>query len=151
MTSETLKSPSSENEVSKNKLNYLWLNGERVTGIEGLQLFEDCRQLQQLPAIRQEQRDEQNNIINAALKEYTEESICNNWASIISRAKDYFSEQGYCVIKQDKVSVEFRDPEEINMKFTLQENIFAGKRKLTVADLWKIHRQRKIRQQRRFL
>lgn len=151
MTTEISNSPALQVYVDKNKLNYLWLNGERVTGIEGLQLFEDCRQMQQLPAIRQEQRDELNSIINAALEDYTEEGICNNWASLISTAKDYFSEQGYCVISQDKVSVEFRKPAGLNMKSSLQENTFPGNRKLTAADLWKIHQQRKIRQKRRFI
>lgn len=151
MTSETIKSTSSENEVSKNKLNYLWLNGERVTGIEGLQLFEDCRQMVQLPEISKGQIEELNSIISAALEEYTEESICSNWSSLVATIKDYFSEQGYCVIKQDKVSVEFRKPVESNFQTALSKKLFAGNGLLTAADLWNIHKQRRVRFQRKFL
>ena len=151
MTAEIIKSPLLENDVRKNKLNYLWLNGERVTGIEGLQIFKDCRQMPQLPEIRNGQIDELNSIINAALKEYTEESICPNWVSLISTVKDYFSEQGYCVIKQDKVSIEFRKPGEPNFQTALNKKVFAGNGTLTAADLWNIHKQRRVRFQRKFI
>jgi hypothetical protein len=149
MTTEIVKSP--QLKVDETKLNYLWLNGERVIGIEGLEIFEDCRQLQQLPAIRKEQRDELNSIINTTLERYAEEGICNHWSGLVTKAKEYFSEQGYCVIKNDKIKIDLRQQVEIVADPIVQEAAEANGNIFTVADLWNIHRNRRVRVLRRFL
>ncbi len=138
---------------TKKKINYLWLNGERVIGIEGLEIFEDCKQLNHLPVINKEQRDELNNIINSTLERYAEEGICNYWPCLVTKAKEYFSEQGYCVIKQDKIKIELRQSVEVlSASFSAEEvtGKIAG-RSLTVAGLWHIQRLGKTRSQRRFI
>lgn len=153
MKKETLKQPALQIDTTENKINYLWLNGERVIGIEGLEIFEDCRQLHHLPAINEEQREELNSIINSTLERYAEEGICNYWPRLVTKAKDYFSEQGYCVIKQDKIKIELRQSVEVvSQSFAAAvvtekntESVF------TAADLWNIHRLRRVRLQRRYL
>ena len=152
MKTGTLNSPALQVEGSENKINYLWLNGERVIGIEGLEIFEDCRQLHHLPVIKEEQRDELNSIINSTLQRYAEEGICDYWPCLVTKAKEYFSEQGYCVIKQQKIKIELRQSvevithvfEEVRTERTIE-------RHLTVADLWNIHRMHRVRSQRRFI
>lgn len=149
MTIEIVKSP--ELKVDENKLNYLWLNGERVIGIEGLEIFEDCRQLQQLPAIKKEQLDELNSIINTTLERYAEEGICNHWPGLVTKAKEFFSEQGYCVKKNDKIKIDLRQQVELTAEPIVQETAETRGNLFTSADLWNIHRNRRVRALRRFL
>jgi hypothetical protein len=152
MRTETLKSPALQVDVTENKINYLWLNGERVLGIEGLEIFEDCRQLHHLPAIKEEQRDELNSIINSTLERYAEEGIYNYWPRLVTKAKDYFSEQGYCVIKQDKIKIELRQAVEVVSQSFAAEVVTEKNTEgvFTAADLWNIHRLRRVRLQRRY-
>ncbi len=150
MTTETLISPGFK--TAENKINYLWLNGERVIGIQGLEIFEDCEQLQHMPGIREEQRDALNRIINASLEKYAEEGICNYWPSLIATTKKYFSEQGYCVVKKDEVAVDLRQRVNLSQYFVEKQGMIKNNASpLTVADLWNIHRQRKVRLQRRYI
>ena len=154
MKTETLKQPALQIDVTENKINYLWLNGERVIGIEGLEIFEDCRQVHHLPAIKEEQRYELNSIINSTLQRYAEEGICNYWPCLVTKAKDYFSEQGYCVIKQDKIKIGLRQSVEVEStsfpREEMTDNNTQG-RILTAAGLWNIHRLRRVRSQRRYI
>ncbi|HAO46299.1 MAG TPA: hypothetical protein PLZ45_02745 [Ferruginibacter sp.] len=151
MKTELLASHPSKTEETT--FSYLWLNGERVIGIEGLEIFEDCRQLHQLPGIKKEQREELNAIINASLERYAEEGICDYWPCLVSKAKEYFSGQGYCVIKKDKVTIDLRQQVELSATTFApeQEANPASRRLLTVADLWNIQRMVKMRTQRRYI
>ena len=149
MKIELLTQPELKKEETK--LSYLWLNGERVIGIEGLEIFEDCRQLQQLPAIRKEQRDELNSIINTTLERYAEEGICNYWPRLVTKAKEYFSGQGYCVIKNDKIKIDLRQQVELTADSIVLEAAETHSSIFTVADLWNIRRNRRVRVLRRFL
>lgn len=153
MTTGKLTSPALQVELNQNKINYLWLNGERVIGIEGLEIFEDCKQLHHLPAIKKEQRDELNSIINSTLERYAEEGICNCWPCLVTKAKEYFSEQGYCVIKQDKIKIEIRQSVDVVSESFSAAEVTGEKagRSLTVADLWHIQRLGRVRLQRRFI
>jgi hypothetical protein len=151
MTTEILNSTDVKVELNENKINYLWLNGERVIGIKGLQVFEDCGQVTQTSAIRKEQIDALNNIINATLEKQAEEGICNNWSSLITAAKNYLSEVGYCVINGERVTIDLRKPVEVNFESFANKNTSIANRILTAADLWKIYQGRKVRQQRIFL
>lgn len=149
MKTETKTSPALKKEVNENKINYLWLNGERVTGIEGLEISEDCKQLHRLPAIEKEQRDELNGIIHSALETYTEEGICNDWPSLATKAKEYFSEKGYCVTSQGEIKFELRQSVEVTTSSSFGKT---GAAKIfTQADLWNIHRMRRARLQRRYI
>lgn len=151
MTTEILNSTDVKVGLTENKINYLWLNGERIIGIEGLQIFENCGQLEQSPAIKKEQIDVLNSIINATLEKFAEEGICNDWASLIKSAKNYLSATGYCVNYMDKVTVDLRKPVEVDLASLVAEKSVIVNRSLTAADLWKIYQDKKIRQQRRFL
>ncbi|MGB4845527.1 MAG: hypothetical protein WBP16_13750 [Ferruginibacter sp.] len=151
MTTEILNSTDVKVGLTENKINYLWLNGERIIGIEGLQIFENCGQLEQPPAIKKEQIDVLNSIINATLEKFAEEGICNDWASLIKSAKNYLSATGYCVNYMDKVTVDLRKPVEVDLASLVAEKSVIVNRSLTAADLWKIYQDKKIRQQRRFL
>jgi len=151
MTTEILNSTDVKVELNENKINYLWLNGERVIGIEGLQIFENCGQLEQALAIKQEQIDVLNSIINTTLDKYAEEGICNDWSSLIKSAKNYLSATGYCVNYMDKVTIDLKRPVEVNIRSLLTEKSTITNRSLTAADLWKIYQNRKQWQQRRFL
>lgn len=151
MKIETPTSPAPKAGVNENKINYLWLGGERVIGIEGLQIFEDCRQLKQLPSINKEQRDELDSIINTTLERYVEEGICDYWPNLVKTAKEYFSGQGYCLIKNDKIKIDLRQQVELTADPIVQEAAEIPGNIFTVADLWNIHRNRRVRALRRFL
>ncbi len=151
MKTETLTSPAPKVGVNENKINYLWLNGERVIGIEGLEIFEDCRQLKQLPSINKEQRNELNSIINTTMERYAEEGICDYWPRLVTKAKEYFSEQGYCVIKNDKIKIDLRQQVEQTADPIILEATETHSNIFTVVDLWNIHRNRRVRALRRFL
>ena len=148
MTNELVQST---NIVSgQTKLNYLWLNGERVLGIEGLQLFEDCRLLHQVPVIREEQRSALNNIINATLEKNCEEGLCNYWPSLVEAARNYFSGQGYYVAG-NKISLDLREKVELILEQPVEDLAPVTGKVLTVADLWHIQRLRRERNLRRYI
>lgn len=149
MKTELLTQPELKKEETK--LSYLWLNGERVIGIEGLEIFEDCRQLKQLPSINKEQRDELNSIINTTMERYAEEGICDYWPHLVKTAKEYFSGQGYCLIKNDKIKIDLRQQVELTADPMVQEAAEIPGNIFTVADLWNIHRNRRVRALRKFL
>lgn len=151
MITEILNSTDVKVELNENKINYLWLNGERVIGIKGLQVFEDCGQVTQTPAIRKEQIDALNSLINATLEKQAEEGIYNNWSSLITAAKNYLSEMGYCVINGERVIIDLRKPVEVNFESFTNANTSISNRVLTAADLWKIYQGRKVIHPRRFL
>ena len=146
MQTELLQAP--ELLTGENRINYLWLNGERVIGIEGLEISQDCRLLNHMPNIHKEHREGLNNIINEQLDAYCKEGICNDWLFIVEKAKTYLSDLGYCV-KGNKISLELRQKVELTLgpvaKAAVTERIF------TVADIWDIRRQGKVRVTRKFL
>jgi hypothetical protein len=131
-----------------NRINYLWLNGERVIGIEGLEISQDCRLLSHMPDLQKEHRESLNSIINAALDKYCEEGICNDWAFIVEKAKTYLSDLGYCV-KGNKISLELRQKIELTLDPVVKATVTG--RTFTVADIWDIRRHGKVRVTRKFL
>ncbi len=149
MKTELQTQPELKKEVTK--LSYLWLNGDRVIGIEGLGIFEDCRQLQQIPVFKKEQRDELNSIINTTLERYAEEGICNYRPCLVTKVKEYFSGQGYCVIKNGKIKIDLWQQVELTADPIVQEAAEIPGNIFTVADLWNIHRNRRVRGLRKFL
>lgn len=153
MRTETKTPPVLKAGIKENEISYLWLNGERVKGIEGLEIFEDCRQLHQLPGIKEEQRTALNGILDSTLEKCAEEGVCSDWPSLVSAAKEFFSEQGYCVIKHDRAKIDLRQPGELTARSSLEERavIRNAVRVMTAADLWNIHRLGRVRRQRRFI
>lgn len=149
MIKEKSASTALQVDANENKISYLWLNGERVIGIEGLEIFKDCKQLHQLPAIEKNQRDELNNIINDTLQRYAEDGICDYWPSLVTKAKEYFSEKGYCVTSQGRIEIELRQSIEIATPYSFEKK--AAEKMFTQADLWNIHRMRRVRLQRRYI
>jgi hypothetical protein len=149
MKTETKISPALKEEVNENKINYLWLNGERVTGIEGLEIFEDCKQLHHLPAIDNKQRNELNSIVHSALERYEEEGICNYWPCLAAKAKEYFSKKGYCVTSQGEIKFELRQSVEVTTPSSFGKTGTA--KVFTQANLWNIHRMRRVRLPRRYI
>lgn len=134
-----------------NNVNYLWLNGEKVIGVKGLQVFEDCKQLYQMPDLSKEQIDTLNSIIDSTLEKNAEEGICNNWTSIVEAAGDFLSEKGYCVVKEDKITVELRKKVEVEFQPKNNQKVLVNGKSLTAADLWNIYQQRRTRQLRKFI
>lgn len=151
MKTETPTSPAPKAGVNENKINYLWLGGERVIGIEGLEIFEDCRQMHQLPVIEKEQRDELNSIINITVERYTEEGIYDYLPGLVTKTMDYFSEKGYCVTSEGKIKIELRQSIEVVSPSFSEKSQKRTERFLTVADLWHIQRHGRVRLQRRFI
>lgn len=132
------------------KLSYLWLNGKRVIGIEGLEIFQNCRLMNHVPVIDKEHRDALNSIIDATLEKYCEEGICNYWPGLVEKTKAYFSKQGY-IVKGDKISLDLRQKVELILDPVAEAAMQPRQNIFTSADLWNIQRNRRARILRRFI
>ncbi len=147
MKTETL----SLNEVhaGRTAFNYLWLNGQRVIGIKGLEIFESCDKLYTVKDLNNEQKESLNLILQETLEKDAIEGISDQLPRLVTKAKEYISGQGYCVVKQDKVTIELRQ----TIDLFSPSNGIKNERKdaLTVAGLWDIHRQRRTRLTRKFI
>ena len=88
-------------DIDDDKLLYLLLDGERVIGTAGLEIFDDCALLRSVSVTKEEQGKGYGRFINEAIENYTKESGINCLYLLTTTAKDFFDKQGYCVIKRE--------------------------------------------------
>ncbi len=87
-------------DIDEDKLLYLLLDGERVIGTAGLEIFEDCALLRSVSVVKEEQGKGYGNFLNSAIENYAAESGIGCLYLLTTTAKDFFDKQGYCVINR---------------------------------------------------
>jgi amino-acid N-acetyltransferase len=89
-------------DIDDDKLLYLLVNGEKIIGTAGLEIFNDCALLRSVSVIKEEQGKGYGKVINEQLENYAKESGINCLYLLTTTAKDFFDKQGYCVIKREE-------------------------------------------------
>lgn len=85
-------------DITEDTLLYVLLDGEKMTGTAGLEIFDDCALLRSISVIKEEQGKGLGRIINDGMEKYAKESGINCLYLITTTAKDFFYRQGYCAI-----------------------------------------------------
>ena len=88
-------------DIDDDKLIYLLIDGERVIGTAGLEIFDDCALLRSISVIKEEQEKGYGRFINEAMENYTYESGTNCLYLLTGTTKDFFDKQRYGVIKRE--------------------------------------------------
>ena len=78
------------------------MDGEKIIGTAGLEIFEDCALLRSVSVIKEEQGKGYGKLINGEIEKYVKESGINCLYLLTTTAKDFFDKQGYCVIKREE-------------------------------------------------
>ena len=89
-------------DIDDDKLLYLLMDGEKIIGTAGLEIFEDCALLRSVSVIKEEQGKGYGKVINEQIEKYVKESGINCLYLLTATAKDFFDKQGYCVIKREE-------------------------------------------------
>ena len=85
-------------DITEDTLLYVLLDGEKMIGTAGLEIFDDCALLRSVSVIKEEQGKGLGSIINDGMEKYAKESGINCLYLITTTAKDFFDRQGYCAI-----------------------------------------------------
>ena len=88
-------------DIDEDKLLYLLLDGERVIGTAGLEIFEDCALLRSVSLAKEEQGKGYGIFLNTAIENYVAESGISCLYLLTTTAKDFFDKQGYCAISRE--------------------------------------------------
>jgi amino-acid N-acetyltransferase len=88
-------------DINEDKLLYLLLDGERVIGTAGLEIFEDCALLRSVSIIKEEQGKGYGNFLNTTIENYAAESGISCLYLLTTTAKDFFDKHGYCAISRE--------------------------------------------------
>ena len=88
-------------DINEDKLLYLLLDGERIIGTVGLEIFEDCALLRSVSIIKEEQGKGYGKFMNEEIEKYAKESGINCMYLLTTSAKNFFDKQGYCVINRE--------------------------------------------------
>ncbi len=89
-------------DIDDDKLLYLLMDGEKIIGTAGLEIFEDCALLRSVSVIKEEQGKGYGKVINSAIEKYVNESGINCLYLLTCTAKGFFEKQGYCVINREE-------------------------------------------------
>jgi amino-acid N-acetyltransferase len=90
-------------DIDEEKLLYLLLNGEKILGTAGLEIFDDCALLRSVSVAKDEQGKGYGKIINDEVEKFAKDSGINCMYLLTTTAKDFFDRQGFCVIKRENV------------------------------------------------
>ncbi len=88
-------------DIDEDKLLYLFLDGDKVIGTAGLEIFEDCALLRSISIVKDEQGKGLGKMINRQAEHYAKEAGINCLYLLTTTAKDFFEKQGYCVINRE--------------------------------------------------
>jgi amino-acid N-acetyltransferase len=99
-------------DLDEDILLYLLMNGEKVIGTAGLEIFEDCALLRSVSVIKQEQGKGFGRIINEEIEKYAKDSGITCLYLLTTTAKDFFDKQGYCTIKREDSPVAIKQTAE---------------------------------------
>ncbi|MBL0357648.1 MAG: GNAT family N-acetyltransferase [Chitinophagaceae bacterium] len=99
-------------DLDDDKLLYLLMDGEKIIGTAGLEIFEDCALLRSVSVAKEEQGKGYGKIINEKIEMYAKESGIECMYLLTTTAKDFFHRQGYCAIERDAVAVSIKQTAE---------------------------------------
>ena len=85
-------------DITEDTLLYLLLDGDKVTGTAGLDIFDDCALLRSVSVLADARGKGYGKILNEQIEQFAKESGINCMYLITHTAKDFFDQQGYCVI-----------------------------------------------------
>jgi amino-acid N-acetyltransferase len=89
-------------DIDDDKLLYLLMDGDKIIGTAGLEIFEDCALLRSVSVKKEEQGKGYGKVINEQIEKYVKESGINCLYLLTTTAKDFFDKQGYCAIKREE-------------------------------------------------
>ena len=92
-------------DIDEEKLLYLLLEGEKVIGTAGLEIFNDCALLRSVSVVKNQQGKGFGRVINDGVEKYAKDSGINCMYLLTTSAKDFFDKQGYCVISREDAPV----------------------------------------------
>lgn len=90
-------------DLDDDKLIYIFLDGEKLIGTAGLEIFEDCGLLRSVSIIKEEQGKGLGQKLSQQVEQYAADSGISCLYLLTTTAKDFFEKQGYCLIKRDNV------------------------------------------------
>jgi len=88
-------------DIDEDKLLYLFLDGDKVIGTAGLEIFEDCALLRSVSIVKEEQGKGLGKIMHRQVENYARDAGINCLYLLTTTAKDFFDKQGYCVVKRE--------------------------------------------------
>ena len=78
------------------------MDGERVIGTVGLDIFEDCALLRSVSVIKEEQGKGHGKFINQEIEKYVKESGINCLYLLTTTTSGFFDKQGFCAIDRSE-------------------------------------------------
>ncbi len=85
-------------DITEDSLLYLLLDGDKMIGTAGLEIFDDCALLRSVSIAKEEQGKGYGRSLNEQVESFAKESGINCMYLITHTAKDFFDSQGYCAI-----------------------------------------------------
>ncbi len=85
-------------DIKEDTLLYLLLDGDKITGTVGLDIFDDCALLRSVSVVEDARGKGYGKVLNAQIAKFAKESGISCMYLITHTAKDFFDRQGYCVI-----------------------------------------------------
>ncbi len=85
-------------DITNKTLLYLLLEGEKIIGTAGLDIFDDCALLRSVSVAKELQGNGYGRSMNEQIVGFAKDSGINCIYLITTTAKDFFERQGYCVI-----------------------------------------------------
>ncbi len=85
-------------DIKEDTLLYLLLDGDKVTGTAGLDIFDDCALLRSVSVTEDARGKGYGKVLNEQIEKFAKESGISCMYLITHTAKDFFDRQGYCVI-----------------------------------------------------
>lgn len=89
-------------DIDNDKLLYLLIDGEKVIGTAGLEIFGNCALLRSVSIAKEEQGKGYGKIISEEIEKYAKEAGINCMYLLTTTAKDFFDKQAYCTIKREE-------------------------------------------------
>ncbi|HMK03554.1 MAG TPA: arsenic resistance N-acetyltransferase ArsN2 [Ferruginibacter sp.] len=101
-------------DIGEDTLLYQLLDGEKLIGTAGLDIFEDCALLRSVSVMAGVQGKGYGRLLNDQAEKFAKESGINCIYLVTTTAKDFFERQGYCVIKREDAPAAIKDTEQFS-------------------------------------
>lgn len=87
-------------DIKEDTLLYLLMDGDKVTGTAGLDIFDDCALLRSVSVVAGVRGKGYGKMLNEQIEAFAKESGINCMYLITNTATDFFKRQGYCIIER---------------------------------------------------
>ena len=89
-------------DLDEDKLLYLLMDGDRILGTAGLEIFGDCALLRSVSITRAAQGKGYGRFMVEGMEKFASDSGIGCLYLLTTTAKDFFEHQGYCLILRDE-------------------------------------------------